>query len=130
MRCGAERGLALLLLVAAPGCRDDAPPDEGSMETTEGDMESNGADDRVTYDNFADGFIRNWCRGCHSSALTGDARSGAPEGVDLGSREEVERWGDRLLERATGPSPTMPPAGGPSPMERELLRQWVNAGMP
>ncbi|MEM7152499.1 MAG: hypothetical protein AAF799_06620 [Myxococcota bacterium] len=118
-------------------CRGETtPPDDlggssGAAETGAADGSSGGEDtELVTYENFGDAFIRNWCRGCHSSELTGDARSGAPEGIDFDDRDDVEALADRIEARASGDSPTMPPAGGPSPEELDLLEQWLAAGVP
>lgn len=84
----------------------------------------------VTYANFGEAFLRNWCRGCHASALSGDERSGAPEGIDFETLDDARMWADRIGARALGPGAGMPPAGGPSPEELELLEAWLDAGVP
>lgn len=84
----------------------------------------------VTYANFGDAFLRNWCRGCHASTLSGDARSGAPEGIDFETLDDARMWADRIEARALGEQASMPPAGGPSLDELELLRAWLEAGLP
>lgn len=122
-----------LTLVACRG--ETQPPDDlgGSSGggDTAADASSGGEDTELaTYENFGDAFIRNWCRGCHSSQLTGDDRSGAPDGIDFDTREDVEALADRIEARASGDSPTMPPAGGPSPEELDLLARWLAAGVP
>ncbi|TPV97113.1 MAG: hypothetical protein B7733_01210 [Myxococcales bacterium FL481] len=88
------------------------------------------ADVTLTWENFGDGYVRDWCRGCHSMYLEGAARYGAPPGVDFNTHEGVQERLERVIARATGDQPTMPPAGGPTADERELLLQWLDAGAP
>ncbi len=83
----------------------------------------------VTYASFADGFVRNNCRGCHSSALTGAARHRAPVRVNFDTLDDLRMHADRVIIRATGPEADMPPAGGPSDEERRLFEEWLHCGM-
>ncbi len=146
MRLSVEAWLgALLCTAAARGdgrAGEDPPGDEvstGNGDTggeSEGSAGSEGTDGPepafggLTFDTFADGFLRNWRRSCHSSTLQGQARYGDPEGVDFNTHEDARLWRDRILERATGDDPSMPPAGGPSEEQRALLREWLQAGAP
>ncbi len=114
--------LLTLLLAACAGTHDD--PMEMTDDGTTAEVEL------LTYGNFGDAFLRDWCRGCHSPHLTGEARSGAPDGVDFATAEDVEAWADRIAARAANESPTMPPAGGPTTDELDLLAQWLDAGAP
>ena len=127
------------LLLASMGCNNDnaGPSDDGAADT-ESESESEGESGtteppegaRVTYANFGDAYLRNWCRGCHSAAIEGEARSGAPEGIDFNTHEDAQMWADRIRARALGDDPGMPPAGGPSAEELELLEEWLDAGVP
>ncbi len=83
-----------------------------------------------TWRNFGDGFVRNYCRGCHSPALEQGERWGAPIGVDFATHDDILLKIDRVHARATGENPTMPPAGGPSSGDLELLRTWLDCGAP
>lgn len=85
---------------------------------------------QLTYEGFGDGFVRNNCRGCHASQLVGVARHGAPDGVSFDTLDDVRAHAPRMLDRATGPAPSMPPAGGPSDEERQLFREWLACGAP
>ncbi len=82
----------------------------------------------LTYETFADGFVRNNCRGCHSAELTGDARHDAPRRMNFDSLEDIREHEDRILARATGSEADMPPAGGPSHAERALFQEWLLCG--
>jgi hypothetical protein len=42
--------------------------------------------------------------------------------------EDAWEWSDRILDRATGESPTMPPLGGVSEDERQKLAWWLLCG--
>jgi uncharacterized membrane protein len=90
----------------------------------------------VDYENYGQGFMMTWCTPCHNSALEpggsgeNDPRSGAPEGVDFNTNEGVQLWRDRIIARATGGGPTMPPGGGPTSEDLALLLEWLECGAP
>ena len=96
----------------------------GSKET---DTAINGCDRSppLTYANFGRGYLDKHCVGCHHSLLPQDMREGAPLGVDLDTLEFSLQWADRIEARATGDVPTMPPGGGPTEDEREMLEEWL-----
>lgn len=131
--CGDEQsGEDALGSEASTAESDDSDTEPGS-EGSGGSEGSDGlepAPDGLTFDTFADGFLRNWCRGCHSSALQGPSRYGAPEGVDFNTHEDALLWRERILARATGEDATMPPVGGPNEEQRALLHEWLQAGAP
>ena len=79
----------------------------------------------LTYANFGEGFMDKHCNGCHSSYLPEGMRSGAPVGVDLDSYPSVLEWVHRVEARGTGSAPTMPPGGGPEPVEVDQLEEWL-----
>lgn len=68
------------------------------------------------------------CTSCHSSALSGEARRGAPEGVDLDSLSGARDQADQLVARVDAGE--MPPAGGMSAAEIAALHAWVDCGAP
>jgi uncharacterized membrane protein len=86
------------------------------------------ADSFLTYQNFGAPFIADWCRGCHSSQLPPNMRQGSPLGVNFDDLISVQGANARILARATGDAPTMPPAGGPGTEERALLDEWLRCG--
>ena len=77
----------------------------------------------VTWDSFGRAFVTESCQGCHAS--TTDDREGAPEDVVFDTEGDVWRFADRVLARATGDAPTLPPLGGPSEDDRQKLRWWL-----
>ncbi|MEZ4242099.1 MAG: hypothetical protein R3F59_39280, partial [Myxococcota bacterium] len=72
--------------------------------------------------------MRTWCTPCHTAALAGDDRQGAPPGVDFDRWSEVYAWRERIAARATGPDPDMPPLGGVDPARTEQLAAWLACG--
>lgn len=87
------------------------------------------AESYLDYDNFGEPFIINWCRGCHSGELVGEAaRQKAPPDINFDAIEDVRQWSARIAIRGAGSPATMPPAGGPSDEERGLLAEWLGCG--
>lgn len=103
-----------------------------------------GCETLITWDGFAQGFFRDWCTACHSSALVGDARIGAPEGMNFDTYEGVIPFRDRMLVRAVAEArdtadtgaegdvdlSPMPPAGGVAPEDITYFEEWLTCGMP
>jgi uncharacterized membrane protein len=117
---------------------DTANTDTANTDTanTDTDPRDACASSVVDYENLGQGFMMTWCTPCHHSALVSggsgehDPRSGAPEGVDLNTIEDVQLWRDRIMARAIGESPTMPPGGGPTAEDLELMYEWLECGAP
>lgn len=116
------RGAVATLLLAA-ACTDPAGP-TGPEPDPQACAEST-----LTYQNFAAPFVITWCRGCHGSGLPVNMRQNAPVGLDFDTAAQVRSAQQRILVRATGEAPTMPPVGGPSAQERALLAEWLACGM-
>lgn len=70
-------------------------------------------------------LVLTWCTPCHTSTLPAAQRAGAPVGVDFDDADDVLAQAARVLARATGPGPTMPPSGGPSEAARVRLADWI-----
>lgn len=121
--------LVLALLVAA--CGNDIEPPDGvpSPDEEPPDLEPARCDTSyLDYGNFGEPFALDWCRGCHSSSVPAGMRQKAPMGVNFDTHADVQQWKERILIRAGGNAPTMPPAGGPSADERALLAEWLACG--
>ena len=88
------------------------------------------SDSFLTWENFGEPFMRDWCRGCHSNRLGEGDRVDAPLTVNFDRYEDVEMWADRIWVRAADDNRTMPPAGGPGAEERALLGEWLACGAP
>jgi uncharacterized membrane protein len=89
----------------------------------------------LTYANFGQPFMEQYCTRCHSSTLSGDARMGAPEFHDFDSQLGVQRVADHVDQAAgAGPASTndsMPPGGArPTLAERQMLAEWIACGAP
>lgn len=105
-----RRALGLVVaLWIVPGCGDGP-----ACDTSE---------PRQTWETFGAGFMTAQCQPCHAS--TAPDRFGAPEDVVFDTEDDAWIWADRVLARATGEEPDMPPAGGPTPIDRERLVQWL-----
>lgn len=85
----------------------------------------------LRYDNFGSPFIVNWCRACHSAELPAGMRQEAPAEINFDSLAEIRRWAVEIkLTTGDGAGALMPPAGGPSPGERQMLVEWLGCGAP
>lgn len=104
-----------------PAPAPDAGPDNRSQECK---------DSILTWENFGQSFVRNWCAGCHSAEIAPGDRYNAPVGIDLDTLAEVRKHAVRNIARATGENPTMPPGGGPGAHEREQFATWLECGAP
>jgi uncharacterized membrane protein len=82
----------------------------------------------LDYQTFGAPFLSNWCTGCHGRGVPADMRQDAPSDVNLDQLTDVPALAERIQLRATGATPTMPPAGGPSDEERALLAEWIRCG--
>ncbi|NCG18964.1 MAG: hypothetical protein GWP91_08130 [Rhodobacterales bacterium] len=107
------------LLACGGGPADEPVPDESTCEV-----------EPVTWDNFARGFIQTQCLPCHTATLSGVDRRGAPPTVNYDTYTEVVAQLGRITARATGSTPTMPPAGGIPDEDRQRLLDWVLCGAP
>jgi hypothetical protein len=108
------------------------PGDEADLD---GDVEDTGilppvdeCDDvpLVNWNNFAEGFFIQNCNGCHHSEAS--HRYGAPENVIFDTAEDVWSQKSMVLYVAGGDDPSMPPQGGSTQSEREMLEIWLNCG--
>jgi hypothetical protein len=86
------------------------------------------ADTALTYDNFGEPFMLDWCRGCHSAGVPEGMRQGAPIDLNFDTLEQIA-FEAPIIKAMAGPTmPMMPPSGGPSVEERELLTEWIDCG--
>lgn len=125
--------LAGVLLAGAGGCiggDDDADTAmaEGPYTTLTERPCPDGS--YLTWENFGEPFLLDWCTGCHASGLTAERRAMAPVEVNLDELDSVRANMDRIWHRAADQNATMPPAGGPGEAERELLGEWLACGAP
>lgn len=112
------RLIALLGLVACNGDRGETPTDSGTPPPV--------CD--VSWEQFVEPTLRNWCVPCHSVNVPEVDRRGAPLGVDFDTWEQSHAWADRIAVRVLDEARPMPPAGGLADWEREDLARWAACG--
>ena len=117
---------ALLAVAGAASCGgDDAHAEEGKPS---GAVCSSGS--TLTYTTFGKGFMTMYCERCHSSALTGDKRNGAPADHNFDTFAGIFVMADHIDEHAAaGPdavNTAMPPSDPkPTEEERRKLGEWL-----
>ena len=121
----------LSLLASLCGCAraDDTDDDTAAGDTTESPTADPACDAAVplTWDTFGEGFLLEACNGCH--AADAPDRHDAPADVTFDTAAQAWAWRDRILARATGAAPTMPPQGGVTDDDRTRLYWWLGCGV-
>ncbi|MFM2160733.1 MAG: hypothetical protein RLZZ383_245 [Pseudomonadota bacterium] len=117
------------------GASGDATDTDGAADTSGvgADTDACAPDVAGTWETLGEGYVRTWCTPCHAGSLSGDARAGAPAGVDFDGLDDVHRWLDAIVEAATttdGGSPRMPPGGGPSAADVAAFAAWLACDAP
>lgn len=115
------RAAGALLLVVMAGCAPGDPAVDDAVFCADAPV--------TTWDNFGAGFVTENCRSCHMSASAD--RQEAPEDTNFDDEAATLEWADRILARAAGAEPSMPPEGGTDGDDRYLLEVWLRcAGEP
>lgn len=83
----------------------------------------------LTYDNFGRGLMAQYCTGCHSTNIPASQRNGAPSVVNLDHYVGVMDWVQYIQDEAVPEVPTMPPGGGTTQLERDLLQEWLTCAV-
>lgn len=78
----------------------------------------------------AEAFFADYCLECHSSALAGDDRNDAPEGVDfdtyaLLAAQDLEGVATQI---ELGYMPSADAAASPTPDQRDRVVTWLRCG--
>ena len=118
-------GLAACVVEAEPVGPDDVsdPPTSLAERACPDDSD-------LVYESFGAPFMITWCNGCHAASLPEGERAQAPMGIDFDTVEDVRKHADRIWARSADHNLTMPPAGGPDEVEREMLGDWLACGAP
>jgi cytochrome c5 len=83
-----------------------------------------------TWSSYASGFFTMYCTRCHSSALSGAARNGAPDGYNWDDEAAV-RARLVMIRDAVGVSNVMPPSAPTPPCDqRRRIVRWIDADAP
>lgn len=80
----------------------------------------------VTWGNWAHGYFTTQCEGCH--AVNTPNRYGAPPAVTFDSEADVVLRKERVYARVLVDA-TMPPAGGLTDDDRNLLEIYLSCGI-
>jgi len=70
------------------------------------------------------------CRECHSASVTGDARQGAPPGIDFDTYEQFANAGESAAYLVRYRIMPFPNGDGPTEEQRKELYDWVACGKP
>ena len=118
-------------LFALSSCGDDKESDSGGPSGATCPDDSS-----LTYETFGRAFMEDYCTRCHSTALPGAARNGAPSDHNFDTLEAIKDTEAEHLdeEAAAGPdhvNTAMPPtAPQPTEAERRKLGEWLACGTP
>ena len=110
---------AVLLAIFIVACSDKSGDDTAPVTETGPCADA----PVVTWNSFGEGFLRENCQSCHAS--TAPDRHDAPEETVFDTLEDALANADRILARATGDDPTMPPEGGVDEDDRARLEIWL-----
>ncbi|MGC4089329.1 MAG: hypothetical protein QM756_15870 [Polyangiaceae bacterium] len=107
------------------GCSSDEHEHEGTPTQS-----TCPTDSTLTYENFGQKFMSDYCTRCHSSTLSGADRHDAPDGHDFDTLAGILRVAEHVDEHAAaGPAAVntlMPPdAPRPTEAERRQLGEWL-----
>ncbi|MFN7134070.1 MAG: hypothetical protein ACK4N5_18475 [Myxococcales bacterium] len=82
----------------------------------------------LSWQNFGEPYFRQYCHACHSGAVEGPARQGAPAHANFDTLADVRRQLTEIELRRHD----MPPPGSPRPTEEESRRlaEWLACGAP
>jgi uncharacterized membrane protein len=118
---------AFLALTGAASCGGDDDPAEEEGKPSGAVCPSGST---LTYENFGRTFMTTYCTRCHSSAVTGEMRQGAPADHNFDSLAGIVDMAEHIDEHAAaGPdsvNTAMPPSD-PKPMadDRRKLGEWL-----
>lgn len=124
--------LAVALFACLSSCAEDpvCPPEQPEDPGTPSGATCDGSS--LTYENFGQGFMTNYCNNCHSSALkTEEERQCAPSDHNFDSLDDVLLNSEHIDgHAAAGPNSVnneMPPSGNkmPTDQERMDLGTWL-----
>jgi cytochrome c5 len=134
-----------VLLLLGCGAKSEGPPplpdfteDHGGSDTGDETVDTGTGSDTgvdfcagapvLTWANFGEGFITEACQGCHATSAAN--RYGAPDTVVFDTVDGTWAQADRILARAGGDYPSMPPLGGTSADDILKLELWLICGEP
>lgn len=84
----------------------------------------------LSYENFGAPFFLDYCEGCHGSARVAGERQNAPLDAQFDDVAHIRRQAAKIWLKAADDNRAMPPVGGPPPMPRVQLGEWLACGAP
>lgn len=123
--------LVATVSVALGGCGSDDPTAEPKPTGSTCPTGST-----LTYETFGRHFMETYCTRCHSSAVKGDQRQGAPDDHNFDTLENIHATEFEHIDQqaAAGPNAVntvMPPSDPrPSEAERKQLGEWLACDAP
>lgn len=115
-----------MLLILLLACNPD-PDDTASIAVSDTAQD---CADVTNWTTVGAPFVYTWCTPCHSAKLDGDARQGAPAGMNFSGYSDVVAYADRIEARVFSEGAPMPPAGGPTAEELADVAAWLSCGLP
>ena len=83
-----------------------------------------------SWEHFGQGFILNYCIGCHSVNYEENDRFGAPLNIDFNTHRQVLLYRTRILSQLQREPPTMPPDKVVEKEDLKRMIQWLRCGAP
>ena len=88
-------------------------------------------DNALEYEGFAAQFFQTYCQRCHSEAIVGMQRQGAPLGLNFDNVDSIRSLKEIIWNIAADSHTIMPPAAPvPTPDERRQLGEWLACDAP
>lgn len=119
--------LALVCVAGASACHHEheGTPTQAVCPTTQ----------TLTYANFGQAFMQQYCLSCHSSSVQGAARNGAPSDHNFDKLSDIRSFAEHIdMHAGSGPGGTNDamPEDDPIPTieERKKLSEWLACGAP
>jgi uncharacterized membrane protein len=120
-------GLALALSVVACSGSEKSQSSAPAVKMFDGDCSSLAS--VPTFEDLEMGILPI-CRECHSASVTGDARHGAPPGLDFDTYDVLQSVADTASYLVSEREMPFPSGEGPTDEERNQLYEWAACGTP
>jgi uncharacterized membrane protein len=118
----------LATVVVSMACKSDSPSslDGGAQSDEGGDCSS------LSYDNFGEAFVAEYCLYCHSASLTGAARGGATPGQNFDTLADIQTHQARMRDLVARELMPYPPTASrfPTHERRTKFVHWLDCGAP
>lgn len=127
----AERGVFVVALALATACGGKAADSGSAASSSDTGVSGDTCETQPwSWQNTGEPFMRTWCTQCHHRDLPAEQRQGAPADVNLETYDDFQAWSERIEARVWTDAAPMPPAGGPTEEELEILAEWMDCGAP